>query len=423
MIFSSGVDTSAWDDELLFDAVKKRKRSYTPRLDLSVVTPATSKEATHQPTKAFSIFDQTPIRKTAKGLALSSSTTSPLYPYAKKTSSSNSEKLAPRKNNGLALSSSTTSPLNPYANKSSSIHSDKLAPRKYNSNKPTVATSNVKTNQKSKSNDNRPSVTIVNRKIPSSPRPQQTPEIINNSVSQEYKWDFNDGNFSIIPSKSTTTSTQKSTTTAAVINSFAYEGKKDDMIFSTPLDARIRKELAECAANASCGVMFVPVNSNIHKLSGEILGSEGTPYEGGVFEISIDISDGYPYKPPKMKFITKIWHPNISSQTGAIGLDILKTLVPSPYTENPLISLQEPQDAEVESNWSPALTIETTLLSLQSLLHCPEPTKPQDEEVAKMYINKRTEFDATAKFWTETYAQPKKESISFQKCLVSSFQK
>lgn len=51
-----------------------------------------------------------------------------------------------------------------------------------------------------------------------------------------------------------------------------------------------------------------------------IVAWQGTPFEGGTFVINIDIPTGYPFEPPKMKFITKIWHPNISSQTGAICL-------------------------------------------------------------------------------------------------------
>lgn len=59
-----------------------------------------------------------------------------------------------------------------------------------------------------------------------------------------------------------------------------------------------------------------------------------------------------------MKFDAKIWHPNISSQTEAICLDILK------------------------DEWSPAMTIRTALLSLQALLCNPEPDDPQDAVVA-----------------------------------------
>ncbi len=46
---------------------------------------------------------------------------------------------------------------------------------------------------------------------------------------------------------------------------------------------------------------------------GWIIGPEDTPYSGGKFFIDIQLTSEYPFKPPKMKFETKIWHPNISS--------------------------------------------------------------------------------------------------------------
>jgi ubiquitin-conjugating enzyme (huntingtin interacting protein 2) len=82
------------------------------------------------------------------------------------------------------------------------------------------------------------------------------------------------------------------------------------------------------------------VDNCIDHWKGFITGPSDTPYDSGYFQIDIVVVPEYPYKPPKMKFDTKIWHPNISSQTGAICLDILK------------------------DEWSPALSIRTTLLSL-----------------------------------------------------------
>ena len=82
-----------------------------------------------------------------------------------------------------------------------------------------------------------------------------------------------------------------------------------------------------------------------------------------------------------MRFETKIWHPNISSVTGAICLDILK------------------------NEWTPALTIRTALISLQALLCTPEPKDPQDAEVAKQYLTNRKLFEQTAKTWTKNYAK------------------
>ena len=83
-----------------------------------------------------------------------------------------------------------------------------------------------------------------------------------------------------------------------------------------------------------------------------------------------------------MKFDTKIWHPNISSATGAICLDILK------------------------NEWTPALSIRTALLSLQALMCAAEPDDPQDAVVAKQYKTEPEAFKKQAKEWTEKYANP-----------------
>jgi ubiquitin-conjugating enzyme (huntingtin interacting protein 2) len=109
-----------------------------------------------------------------------------------------------------------------------------------------------------------------------------------------------------------------------------------------------------------------------------------TVYEGGTFFIDIVITEEYPFKPPKMKFDTKIWHPNISSVTGAICLDILK------------------------NEWTPALTIRTALISLQALMCNPVPDDPQDAQVASQYKSNIKAFNETAKLWTEEYANPQK---------------
>lgn len=88
-------------------------------------------------------------------------------------------------------------------------------------------------------------------------------------------------------------------------------------------------------------------------MRGEIAGPPDTPYEKGTFLLEIHVPETYPFNPPKVKFITKIWHPNISSVTGAICLDILK------------------------DNWAAAMTLRTVLLSLQALLAAAEPDDPQ----------------------------------------------
>ena len=88
-----------------------------------------------------------------------------------------------------------------------------------------------------------------------------------------------------------------------------------------------------------------------------------------------------------MKFDTKIWHPNISSVTGAICLDILK------------------------NEWTPALTIRTALISLQALMCSLVPDDPQDAQVASQYMSDIKAFNATAKQWVEEYANPEKNML------------
>lgn len=143
------------------------------------------------------------------------------------------------------------------------------------------------------------------------------------------------------------------------------------------------QELKECNKDIEIsGLQAKLVNeSDMLHWKGEIKGPQGTPYEAGKFVIDITLPADYPFVPPKMKFDTQIWHPNISSQSGAICLDILK------------------------NEWSPALTIRTALISLQALLSAAEPDDPQDAVVAKMYKEDRPKFDQQAKYWTEMYAK------------------
>lgn len=142
----------------------------------------------------------------------------------------------------------------------------------------------------------------------------------------------------------------------------------------------------------------MPDESNLLHWKAVISGPVGTPYEGGQFRIDILLPSDYPFVPPKMKYDTKIWHPNISSESGAICLDILK------------------------NEWSPALTIRTALISLQALMSAPEPDDPQDAVVASQYKKNLTEFNSTAKYWTETYASNRGAADAIRKLTEMGFE-
>ncbi|KAM3589276.1 hypothetical protein VKS41_000145 [Umbelopsis sp. WA50703] len=117
-------------------------------------------------------------------------------------------------------------------------------------------------------------------------------------------------------------------------------------------------------------------------MTAKIPGPINTPYEDGIFTVDVELPIEYPFMPPKMKFVNKVYHPNISSQTGAICLDILK------------------------DKWTPVLTLKSALISLQSLLSTPEPDDPQDAQVASHYKRDKADFEATARHWTQVYANP-----------------
>merc|ERR1719464_2232035 len=83
-----------------------------------------------------------------------------------------------------------------------------------------------------------------------------------------------------------------------------------------------------------------------------LAGPRDSPYEGGVFRLAVAVPPQYPLEPPRIRFETRIFHPNVGRghTPGAICLDILR-----------------------KEAWSPALTLERTLLSIASLLADPNP--------------------------------------------------
>jgi len=144
---------------------------------------------------------------------------------------------------------------------------------------------------------------------------------------------------------------------------------------------RVGKELGDIANDPAAKIFAEPFNgSDLSHLRATFPGPQDTPYEGGTFIVDVKIPQEYPFKPPVMQFITKVWHPNISSQTGAICLDTLGTA------------------------WSPVLTVKAALLSLQSLLSTPEPKDPQDAEVATMLMKHPEQFQRVAREWAVKHA-------------------
>ena len=80
---------------------------------------------------------------------------------------------------------------------------------------------------------------------------------------------------------------------------------------------RIAKEVADIHSDNLSNIKADPVGNgdDLTHLKGSFKGPPGTPYEGGTYTIDVKIPNDYPFRPPVMKFDTKVWHPNVSSQT------------------------------------------------------------------------------------------------------------
>jgi ubiquitin-protein ligase len=144
------------------------------------------------------------------------------------------------------------------------------------------------------------------------------------------------------------------------------------------------------------------------------MGPGDSPYSGGVFFLAIHFPTDYPFKPPKVNFTTRIYHPNINSN-GSICLDILRdqwspALTISKGTHTPLpcadvhayttlLNLGH-RDAPDKQHTN----THTVLLSICSMLTDPNPDDPLVPEIAHVYKTDRARYEATAREWTRKYA-------------------
>ncbi|KAI8433117.1 hypothetical protein MSG28_013967 [Choristoneura fumiferana] len=113
-------------------------------------------------------------------------------------------------------------------------------------------------------------------------------------------------------------------------------------------------------------------------------GPKGTPYEDGSFKLTITIPEKYPFEPPLVKFVTPVYHPNID-KGGRICMDLLK---------------MPPKGA-----WTPTITLDTLLITLQTLLANPNPDDPLMMDIAMEYKENIDTFMKNARAHTEKHAR------------------
>ncbi|KAM3425259.1 hypothetical protein BST61_g7209 [Cercospora zeina] len=130
------------------------------------------------------------------------------------------------------------------------------------------------------------------------------------------------------------------------------------------------------------GISVGLVNSNIFEWEVMLMLSDeqDSLYGGGCFRARMSFPRDYPHNPPKLKFETPIFHPNVY-QNGEVCISILHPAGEDQYGYE-----------TASERWSPVQTPETILLSVISMLGSPNDESPANIEAGKLWREDRKEF-------------------------------
>ena len=135
---------------------------------------------------------------------------------------------------------------------------------------------------------------------------------------------------------------------------------------------RLLRDFQKIQADPPEGISGTPSESNIMIWSAVIFGPPDTPFEDGIFKLSLEFTEEYPNRAPTVRFQTKMFHPNVYPD-GGICLDIL------------------------QNRWTPTYDVTALLTSVQSLLSDPNPASPANDMAAQLYRENRREYEKRVK--------------------------
>nr|VDD07575.1 unnamed protein product [Brassica rapa] len=149
---------------------------------------------------------------------------------------------------------------------------------------------------------------------------------------------------------------------------------------STPARKRLMRDFKRLQQDPPAGISGAPQDNNIMLWNAVIFGPDDSPWDGGTFKLSLQFSEDYPNKPPRVRFVSRMFHPNIYLD-GRICLDIL------------------------QNQWTPVYDCAAILISIQSLLCDPNTNSYVNSEAALMYSENKREYnrrvrDAVEQSWT-----------------------
>ncbi|GMI08932.1 hypothetical protein TrLO_g4717 [Triparma laevis f. longispina] len=150
---------------------------------------------------------------------------------------------------------------------------------------------------------------------------------------------------------------------------------RDDIYAMT--QKRLRKELKQLEKSDDDTIYLRPIKvGELLRWNALLRGPDGSPYAGGIYGISVNVDSTYPMSPPTIKFLTKIFHPNVNYNTGDICLDILK------------------------KEWSPAWSLISACRAVLSLMDDPEASSPLNCDAGNLIrAGDMTAFNAMARMY------------------------
>ena len=143
---------------------------------------------------------------------------------------------------------------------------------------------------------------------------------------------------------------------------------------------RLKTEALDLAQNPLEWGSAEPVGGDLFKWTATVLGPETSPYKNGVFTLAIAVPTEYPFRAPEVTFQTKVYHPNVKTDSGQICADILK------------------------EQWKPTLSIRWVLEVVRTMLETPSFDSPLQPEIAAQLKDDPKLFQKTAAEWTKKYA-------------------
>ncbi|XP_043260634.1 ubiquitin-conjugating enzyme E2 T-like, partial [Colletes gigas] len=144
--------------------------------------------------------------------------------------------------------------------------------------------------------------------------------------------------------------------------------------------SRLKRELKQLECNPTEGICCYTKTNNFASLVATIVGPGGSPYNGGIFELEIDVPEKYPFEPPRITFKTPVYHPNIDNK-GRICMDLL--------------------NMPPKGSWKPTIGLKNLLDAIQHLLGNPNPDDPLMIDIAQEYKFNRQKFEQQVKIYVE----------------------